>query len=378
MLKIAEPTDIGLCPERLNLAYELLEQWAHEDQLPGAGLAVGRRERMVQPRVFGRLRPTLDSPAMPEDAIFLIASISKPITCTAVMMLVERGELTVGDKVTRFVPEFGKNGKNGVTVRHLMTHTSGLPDMLPDNTELRAAHAPLSRFIEGICELKLDFAPGRGVQYQSMGIAMLAEIVKRISGKECRDYLRDEVFEPLGMHDTSLGVPPGWHEGEQPKTARIAHVRISEEAAATDWNWNREYWWGFGAPWGGLMTTPADLARFCQMLLHRGELEGVRILSPATVRAMAANQLAAMPDVPEINRRCQPWGLGWRLNWPAHSANFGDLLSPATYGHWGATGTVTWIDPEQDAFMILFTTQPQEPDGRMLSRISNVVASALL
>jgi CubicO group peptidase (beta-lactamase class C family) len=113
------------------------------------------------------------------------------------------------------------------------------------------------------------------------------------------------------------------------------------------------------------------------MLLQGGRLDGVRVLGPATVRAMTGNQLAAMPMVPEEDRRCRPWGLGWRLNWPAHSANFGDLLGPRTYGHWGATGTLCWLDPEADAFAILLTTQPQGDDGRLLARISNLVAAAL-
>ena len=99
-------------------------------------------------------------------------------------------------------------------------------------------------------------------------------------------------------------------------------------------------------------------------------------LSPASVRALTMNQLAQMPQVPEEERRCRPWGLGWRLNWPAHSANFGDLLGPRTFGHWGATGTVCWLDPDAQTFCILFTTQPQEPEGRFLARVSNIVAAA--
>jgi CubicO group peptidase (beta-lactamase class C family) len=114
------------------------------------------------------------------------------------------------------------------------------------------------------------------------------------------------------------------------------------------------------------------------MMLNGGVLNQVRILSPATVRAMTTNQLEAMPLVPETDRRCKPWGLCWRLNWPAHSANFGDLLGPRTFGHWGATGTLCWIDPDAQAFCVLFTTQPQEPEGRFLARISNLVAAALV
>ena len=112
-------------------------------------------------------------------------------------------------------------------------------------------------------------------------------------------------------------------------------------------------------------------------MLNGGTLGEVRLLSPATVQAMTTNQLAGMPRVPEEERRCRPWGLGWRHPWPAHSANFGDLLRPRTYGHWGAMCTLYWLDPEREAFCILFTTQPQGDEGRFLARISNVVAAAL-
>jgi CubicO group peptidase (beta-lactamase class C family) len=173
------------------------------------------------------------------------------------------------------------------------------------------------------------------------------------------------------MHDTSLGWQPE-------KRERIAEVRVPPELEReTDWNWNSAYWLGLGAPWGGLITSPGDFARFCQMMLHQGVLDGVRILSPASVRAMTANQLAALPEVPEEDRRCRPWGLGWRLNWPGHSDNFGDLLGPRAYGHWGATGTVCWIDPDTETFCVLFTTRPQEPEGRYLARVCNLVASAV-
>ncbi len=369
-LPLAQPETIGFDLQRLQRAYDLLQKWADTDQLPAAGICIGRKGSMLEPRLIGRQQPGTDTP-LRQDALFLVASITKPMTVTAVMLLVERGLLTLENKVAQFVPRFAAKGKADVEVRHLMTHTSGLPDMVADNQKLRAGHKPFAAFVAAICEEPLLFPPGTKVSYQSMGTAMLAEILHQVSGMTLAQFLRKEVFEPLGMNDTTLGWDPA-------KKERIAAVRVSPESAKTDWNWNSPYWLGFGAPWGGMITSPADLARFCQMMLNGGKLGNVRLLSPATVRAMTSNQLAAMPNVPEEERRCRPWGLGWRLNWPGHSANFGDLLGPRTYGHWGATGTLTWIDPEAEAFLVLFTTQPQEPEGRMLSRVSNVVAAAML
>lgn len=365
----ARPEDIGFDPTRLQRAFDLLETWTAKDQVPSGTLCVGRRGRVVEPRFFGRLSSG-DKTPLPRNALFLIASITKPVVAGGVMLLVERGQLALDDRVSRHVPRFAGNGKEEVRIRHLLTHTSGLPDMLPSNDMLRAKHTPFSGFVDEICRLKLDFPPGTRVQYQSMGIAMLAEIIHQVSGVSTPEFLRREVFAPLGMEETSLGWNPA-------TKGRIAQVRITSEQAKTDWNWNTPYWLGFGAPWGGLITSPADFARYCLMMLGEGALGKVRIFSPATVRAMTMNQLAAMPLVPEEDRRCRPWGLGWRLNWPAHSANFGDLLGPRAFGHWGATGTLCWLDPETQAFCIIFTTQPQEPEGRFLARLSNMVAAAV-
>ncbi|HLZ10811.1 MAG TPA: serine hydrolase domain-containing protein, partial [Chloroflexota bacterium] len=185
------------------------------------------------------------------------------------------------------------------------------------------------------------------------------------------EFLRKEVFEPLEMADTSLGWQPA-------KKDRIAVVRPPKDSTVHDRVWNTPYWLGFGAPWGGLITSPADYAKFCQLALNGGSFGGVRILSPATVRAMTMNQLDGMPRIPEEDRRCRPWGLGWRLNWPAHSSNFGDLLGPRSFGHWGATGTLAWVDPDTESFAVVLTTQPQEPEGRFLARLSNAICAAMI
>lgn len=370
-LPVVPPEAMGLDSARLERAFSLLHQWCEDDTIPGAGLCLGRRGQMLQPRLFGRSHIEDRHSTLKDDALFLVASITKPVTVTAALMLVERGELALEDRVSRYVPAFAAQGKDEVLVRHLMTHTSGLPDMLPDNESLRRAHQPLAAFVEGTCRSNLLFPPGTRVSYQSMGTLMLAEIVRQISGRPLRDFLRTEIFDPLGMADTSLGWQPA-------KQGRIAQVRQSRAALREDWTWNSPYWLGLGAPWGGMITSPGDFARFCQMMLNGGELDGVRLLAPATVRAMTTNQLAGMPRIPEEERRCRPWGLGWRLNWPGHSANFGDLLGPRTYGHWGATGTVCWLDPDAEAFCILFTTEPQEPEGRFLARLSNILAAAIV
>ncbi len=372
----AAPVVAGISEARWSSACRLLRGFCDDGTILSAALVAGRGSAVVQPQLFGKQTLNGEEP-LRDDAMFLVASITKPIVASAAMLLVERGLLTLSDKVTDYIPEFGRNGKNAVRIRHLLTHTSGLPDMLPDNVDLRKNHAPLSAFVEGTCEVELDFPAGRGVRYQSMGFAILGEVIQRVTGVSCADFVRREIFEPLGMIDSWLGLPDEAFDGDAPVVDRVTEVLVPDEMVGQDWNWNGRYWRQLGAPWGGLITTAADLACFCQMMLGQPP-NGVQILSPATIRAATRNQLEMMADVPEVDRRTRRWGLGWRLNWPAHSANFGDFMGSRTYGHWGATGTVLWIDPDQNSFAVLLTTKPQEPHGTWLARVSNAVTASFL
>ena len=177
----AVPAKAGLSKERWSSACELLAGFCDEGTISSAALVAGRGSVVIQPQLFGKQSLTGEEP-LRDYSMFLVASITKPIVASAALMLVERGLLTLSDKVTDYIPEFGRNGKNAVSIRHLLTHTSGLPDMLPDNVALRKSHAPLSAFVEGTCEVELDFHAGRGVRYQSMGFAILGEIIQRVSG----------------------------------------------------------------------------------------------------------------------------------------------------------------------------------------------------
>ncbi len=375
MFRICDAASAGLDPDRWERVRGLAEGLCESGQVPSIGIFVARGDRTTGTMLFGRQRLGDEfHGTIRDDAIFLIASITKPIVAMSAMLLVEKGEVRLDDRVSRYLPEFGNSGKNGIRIRHLMTHTSGLPDMLPENRDLREAGAGLGEFVAGTCAIEPDFKPGRGVQYQSMGFAILGELISRVSGQPCADWLRSGVLDPLGLESTRLGAPDAWFEGDRSQVDRIAEIRTPAEQEGVDWNWNRRYWLQLGAPWGGLLTTPRELAVIGRMMLEGGR----GVVSPASVAAATRNQLAGMKDVPESDRRCKPWGLGWRLNWPATGANFGDLLGPASYGHWGATGTLMWIDPERDTVCVILTTEPQEPHGREIARLSNAIAASLV
>jgi CubicO group peptidase (beta-lactamase class C family) len=377
MLTYYAPDEAGFYPERLARATALLDDAAARGAIPGAALLVSRGGKAVAPHVCGRQSPAPGSPPLHDDSIFLVASVTKPVTVTASMLLVERGQIMLTDRVADYLPEFGNRGKEAIRIRHLMTHTSGLPDMLPDNIELRRRHAPLSDFVAGICALNLDFPPGSHIQYQSAGLAILAALVERLSGQSLPDFLREELFLPLRMYDTGLGC----HGLDE---QRIAHINVPREQVGTDWGWNQPYWRELGAPWGGLFTTVSDYYRFMQLFLNDGEFDRVSILSPATVREMTRDQITDLVPLSPEERRRQVWGRVWGLGWvmagrrapDGGPTNFGDLLSPSAFGHSGSTGTVVWADPARELICVLFTTEPATTSNGLLGRVSNLVAAA--
>ena len=363
------PADIDLSADRLERAYRFLADCVETGRLPGAALLVARGGLPLPPRTFGRQYLTPDSAPVEADTIFLTASVTKPVAVSAVMLLAERGKLLLQQPVCDIIPEFGNRGKEAITIHHLMTHTSGLPDMLPDNLELRQQLAPLSEFVGRILDLELDFAPGTNIQYQSCGIAILGEIVERLESISLPQFLRREIFAPLGMVDTGLGA-------EGLPADRIAQVNVGPDMQGTAWSWNEPYWWHFGAPWGGMFSTVGDMFRYCQTFLNGGRFGDQQIFSPATVAAMIRDQTTPMTTLSPAVAYGHAWGLGWRLQ-PANGwSYFGDLISPGAFGHGGATGTVVWADPARQMVCILFTTEPAANSEGLLGRCSNLVAAA--
>ncbi|MCS6861106.1 MAG: beta-lactamase family protein [Abditibacteriales bacterium] len=372
MLRPGRAEDVGISRARLERVTLLMEDYVKEGKIPGAAMLVARRGIIVLHRGFGQMIPLGQTEREPRitqpDTIFLVASPTKPIVATAVALLIERGQLLLDDPVSSLLPEFSGADRREVRVRHLLTHTSGLPDMLPENVELRQQRAPLEEFLRRTCTTPLLFAPGTDCRYQSMGILLLGAIVERIAGVSLREFLEYEFFIPLAMTDSYLGMG-------RLRRERIATVTLTEQEEQ-QWTWNSDYWRDLGAPWGGMHTTVGDYAIFLQMLLNGGRYAGKQILSQPLVDTMTANHIPPMPDIPDRVKLEQAWGLGWRLNQPRGAHHIAEIASPRAFGHAGATGTTAWADPDTGLICVIFTNQPQA--GRLLNTLSNAVAATVI
>jgi CubicO group peptidase (beta-lactamase class C family) len=267
------------------------------------------------------------------DTPFLIASPTKPMTVSAVMWLRDRGLLQLTDPAQKYLPQFKGGDRDRITIHHLLTHTSGLPDMLPENVELRKRHAPLSEFVERTCRTELLFRPGEKVGYQSMGILLAAAIVEKISHQPLSVLLERSIFGPLGMKRSSLGLGG----------RRISDMAQCQVTEVNDWDWNSAYWRNLGAPWGGAHATVHDLALF---------LEAFTRTDSAPWREATRREMREI----QTGRHRPSYGLGW----VREPGAFGKTCSPATFGHFGSTGTVVWHDPESGTTCVILTSKPAE------------------
>ncbi len=282
------------------------------------------------------------------DAMFLLGSISKPINVTAVMSLFDQGKFQLDDRVKKFLPAFTGDGRDDVTIRHLLTHVSGLPDQLAENNELRKKHAPLSEFAAQTIRTRLDFAPGTKYQYSSMGIMLAARIAELISGSDILTLVDRAVFQPLEMKHSAQGL--GRFKLEEMVTCQMegaAPESGSGDPKAKEWDWNSPYWRKLGAPWGGTHASAPDIARFlAEFMGARG-----KAVKPETARLMIQNH----------NREGQtPRGLGFGVGKGAGSPGCSDR----TFGHTGSTGTLCWADPASETICVVLTSLPRRGSQR--------------
>ncbi|HEV3385583.1 MAG TPA: serine hydrolase domain-containing protein [Gemmata sp.] len=329
----ATPLFAGARRERWDDATKVLEDAVAAKQVDAAVLHVDHKGDSFT-RHFGK--------AESDNAMFLLGSISKPINVTALMTLFDKGKFQLDDRVKKFLPSFSGDGRDEVTIRHLLTHVSGLPDQLTDNNELRKQHAPLSDFVAKAIRTRLDFAPGSRYQYSSMGILLAARIAELISGSDILTLVDRNVFEPLGMKHSAQGL--GRFKLEDMVSCQMegaAPESGSGDPQAKEWDWNSPYWRKLGAPWGGTHSSALDIAKFL------GEFMGARgkAIKPETVRLMIKNHNPV---------GFTPRGLGFAVGKGSGSPG----CSEQTFGHTGSTGTLCWADPASETICVVLTSLP--------------------
>ena len=345
-------------------------------QLPGAVVVVGHADRILVREAIGA-RATLPAlEPMTLDTVFDAASLTKVVaTTTSVMQLVEQGRLRLVDPVSRYLPGFERYGKRDITVRHLLTHTSGLrPDVDLADPWNGAEHG-LALAIDEVPVARVD----ERVIYSDINFVLLGRIVEKISGLPLDRYAQERIFAPLGMRDTAF----------RPGAALVPRIAPTERcppnepcvpgAAATpappmlrgvvhDPTARRM---GGVAGHAGMFTTADDLSRFCRMLLGQGTLDGRRILSPLSVARMTA------PSTPAAEPNVR--GLGWDLD-SSFSSNRGELFPIGSFGHTGFTGTSMWIDPATSTYVVVMANRVH-PEGKgdavpLRAKLATIVAAA--
>ncbi len=356
--------------ERLGRIDGVVGQAIERGELPGAVVLILHRGRVVFRKAYGLRSKQPVETAMTPDAVFDLASLTKPVaTATAIWILIEQGKLRLSDRVAQHLPAFGQNGKDKITVEHLLLHTSGL---MADNPEADYRDGK-AKALERICQLTPVAGAGARFLYSDVGYIVLGELVERKAGMALDEFVHEHIFAPLKMNDT--GFPPLFSRG--PEGSRLRErvaptVRRDGRWLAGEVHDPPAFQMGGVAGHAGLFSTADDLAVYAQMLLGNGEYQGRRILSPLAVQAMTEPH-----SVPGGLRTC-----GWDAQ-TTFSSNRGELFpSGGGFGHTGFTGTSMWIDPGSDT-AVIFLSSRLHPDGkgnvmRLRGEVATLAAAALV
>jgi CubicO group peptidase (beta-lactamase class C family) len=348
---------------RIDAVAAAMERFVKDREIAGAVTVVADSDRILHLHSTGMADIAAEKPMRP-DTILWIASMTKPIAGTAVAMLVEEGKLSIEDPVEKHLPEFAKlkdrdanrDGKPArVTIRHLLTHTSGMAEISRDEA---AKTTDLAGLVPLYVEKPVAFAPGSRWAYCQSSINTAARIVEVASGKSFVDFLDERLFRPLGMKDTTFYLTDA-------QLSRLAKTYTRTKAGELEEGENfvllgksptsRDR---FPAANGGLFSTANDYVRFCQMIVRGGEYGGKQLLKPESVRAMTA---VLTGDLKTGFTDGNGWGLGWCVVRKPQGPTA--MLSPGTFGHGGAHGTQAWIDPEKKRVYLLMVQRTNFPNA---------------
>ena len=340
-IRTGYPAEVGLSGTVISRLDTLIRNAIDSTAFPGAALAIGRGGVIAKLQAYGHF--TYDEErSVTTTSLFDLASLTKVIaTTTAAMQLFDAGKLRLDTPVADYLPRFRQSGKEGVTIRHLLTHTSGL---IPYRRFYETGTVAREALIDSVLAESLEYEPGTEMRYSDFSMISLMLVIERITGQPFDEYAEEHIFEPLGMHDTgfmSSGSPnPDVVPTEQDLTfrRRLVQGEVHDETA-----------WILGGVSGhaGLFSTAEDLAKFAHMLLEEGRVDGKPFISPETLRLFTTVQ------DPSLSTRA----LGWDTKSPEGYSSAGEGSGPSSFGHTGFTGTSFWVDPDTDLFVILLTNR---------------------
>jgi CubicO group peptidase (beta-lactamase class C family) len=372
----ARPESVGLSPERLERIAQVLRADIEKGRMPGAVVAIARKGRLAYYESFGYLDKSAGTP-MPKDAIFAIASMTKPMVGVGIMSLVEESRIAMTDPVSRWFPELGKlpvgvikdgameqvPARRAMTVQDLLRHTSGLTYGGRGSTPMHKTHPASSssaatqytgaQFIDRLSKVTLLYQPGSAWEY-SFSIDVLGLIIEAETGQTLGAYLRDRIWSPLGMTDTGFVVPAD-------KLKRYAKALPNEpDTGKPQVIADRTKPAGFECGGGCAVSTAADYVRFAQMLLNRGRLGDTRILGSRTVEYMTADHLT--PEIANYIERTDPtragYGFGLTMAVRRTTGGPGIMGSAGDYTWGGANGTNFWVDPKEQLVVVFMAHTP--------------------
>ena len=375
---LAAPHLLGLSADRLQRIGAALNAEITAGTLPGAVLAIARHGKIGYFETFGHLDPGARTP-MPKDAVFSIASMTKPLVSVGALILYEEGRLMVNEPVGKYLPQLGRmqvaapqcDGSAGdatvaparqMTIQDLMRHTAGLSygrgntplhARYPFSSDVASAKWTGPEFIEQLAALPLHYQPGSAWEY-SFGLDVLGLAIEAVAGMPLSRYLEERLFGPLGMSDTAFAVPPA-------KVGRYAKALTRDPVTGepqTLRDGSKPHKFDCGG--GCAVSTATDYLRFAQMLLNGGELDGVRILARKTVQYMTADHIGPEVDTTKLNEYPNINGYGYGLGVAVRRvAGLSGVMSSPGEFHWaGSTGTYFWVDPAEDLVVVFMAHAP--------------------
>jgi len=364
------PAELGLNATRLADIDGLVATAIDEKKLPGCVVAIGRPGGLAWCKAYGNRQVEPEPVPMTVDTVFDLASLTKPLaTATALMQLVERGQVDLDAPASKYIPEFAAAGKESITLRDLLLHRSGL---IPDNPLADYLDGPV-RARERLFALKPVAIPRTRFQYSDVSFLVLGEVIERVSGQPLATFTQEQIYEPLGMAETRY-LPGEALRARAAPTERRNGTWIQGEVHDP-----RADRLGGVAGHAGLFSTAHDLARYAADALAGTTHDQSRILKQATWKRMAEPH-----TITGTNAKGEPTedirGLGWDMQ-SRFSSNRGTRFTPRAFGHGGFTGTAIWIDPGSQLYVI-FLSNRVHPNGKgivnpLAGRIADVAVDAL-